>query len=437
MLKIRVMLRSGLTFLPVMGLLCFFMMAATVWGQQRGEAEYSRGLNMFALGDYNQAFDNFTQACRANPNDPRPIYYQGICQARLNGESVAIPYYQKAALVEMAAKGGTYDIGKALQRVQGVERLTLENVRKQVRDLWRKLNAEAQTRLYGETLNKEKERLSVENRIAGSDSAGASAPAPASRTASQSGDLPAVAPIAPLTKEERDVVKIPDLYNIKDEDFVHFRDELGRTTLSTAEEARQKELESRVVYKDPMDKPAKDGSRFVNIYDPREVNRSEDPFFGKDDPDDMYRDYENGPLPVTIAMLESYTGKKADRNVDKGKKKGGRNGMDGNPMDSSMDGGMGMSPDQGMTPPPDMSMGMEGQPGGQGQAQSLGDTGTLFKSDVANPNSADKMPDHSTDDIGLFTEDAKFSPPKLSQGNDPNSMGPGSPSGPEGSPSGM
>lgn len=102
--------------------------------------------------------------------------------------------------------------------------------------------------------------------------------------------------IRPFMRSETPANQAPDLYDPKSDEFNYFREDLGRSALSSKTRARLAEQASRVVYVDPMDKPAADGTPFVNIYDPDEVFVDGKPFVGQDDPDVFYESHENNFL---------------------------------------------------------------------------------------------------------------------------------------------
>ena len=102
--------------------------------------------------------------------------------------------------------------------------------------------------------------------------------------------------IRPFTRSETPANQAPDLYDAKSDEFNYFREDLGRQEISSRQKARLEQLASRVVYADPMDKPAADGSEFIDIYSPDEVYEDGEEFIGLDDPDVIYADDENNIL---------------------------------------------------------------------------------------------------------------------------------------------
>lgn len=119
--------------------------------------------------------------------------------------------------------------------------------------------------------------------------------------------------IRPFLRDEQPTNKAPNLYDKTSDEFDYFREELGRQETSTKTKKRLAEINSRVVYADPMDKPAYDGSPFVNIYD--DILNDGQPFEDPEDPDVMYSDDENNLLVVATeafnqgtALLTALTG---------------------------------------------------------------------------------------------------------------------------------
>lgn len=105
-----------------------------------------------------------------------------------------------------------------------------------------------------------------------------------------------VAPTSPLARPEVPANQPPNLYDESSDEFNYFRDELGKEVKSTKQRKRLEQIAKRVVYDDPMDKPADDGSPFVDVYNADEVLSDGKEFQGFDDPDFLYKDDENNFL---------------------------------------------------------------------------------------------------------------------------------------------
>ncbi len=115
--------------------------------------------------------------------------------------------------------------------------------------------------------------------------------------AAASGKKPvSVKTIRPFTRNETPANQAPNLYDATSDEFNYFREDLGRQEMSTKQRQRLEQIASRVVYADPMDKPAEDGSPFVDIYSLDEVIADGKAFEGLDDPDFIYSADENNLL---------------------------------------------------------------------------------------------------------------------------------------------
>ncbi|MDO5309869.1 MAG: hypothetical protein Q4G03_10335 [Planctomycetia bacterium] len=113
--------------------------------------------------------------------------------------------------------------------------------------------------------------------------------------------------IRPFQRSEIPANQAPNLYDPTSDQFDYFRKELGRKELSTRQKNRIADRASRVVYDDPMDKPAWDGSPFVNIYAPENVFADGVAFIGQDDPDVIYGADENNFLAKIAESFENVT----------------------------------------------------------------------------------------------------------------------------------
>ncbi|MBQ9813851.1 MAG: hypothetical protein IJM54_11140 [Thermoguttaceae bacterium] len=111
--------------------------------------------------------------------------------------------------------------------------------------------------------------------------------------------------IRPFVRSETPANQAPNLYDKSSDEFNYFREDLGRQELSSRQKARIEQLSRREVYADPMDKPAADGTPFIDIYSPDEVYEDGEAFVGYDDPDVMYAADENNLLAKFANACES------------------------------------------------------------------------------------------------------------------------------------
>lgn len=259
--------------------------ASLTVAQEPSASDYVRGASRFAAGDFAQATVAFDEAIAAKSDDPRVYYFRGLCAARQNDPASAAAFYATGARLEIESpKGRLAGVDAALTTIQGAERASIETARAQARAAWKAKEAARQNALYGESLDRQRARLATPPKT--------NAPAP---KASPNASL-AVAPIRPFSRAEVSAHQAPDLYDPNSDELQYFREDLGKTSLSTRELKRLAEIASRETYEDPMDKPAADGSPFINIYDSSEVFVDDAPFVGDDDPDVLYAAEEKNAL---------------------------------------------------------------------------------------------------------------------------------------------
>jgi hypothetical protein len=94
---------------------------------------YGQGVHAFFAGDYLEAHRLFTAAIEAGSKDPRAYYYRGLCLLNLQRPEQAPADFQRGAELESSEEGRIYNVGRALERVQGHTRLELEKYRVKAR----------------------------------------------------------------------------------------------------------------------------------------------------------------------------------------------------------------------------------------------------------------------------------------------------------------
>lgn len=192
----------------------------------------------------------------------------------------------------------------------------------------------------------------------------------------------------PFVRPETPANQAPNVYDASSDEFNYFREDLGRQEMSSKQRARLEELASRVVYSDPMDKPAADGSKFVDIYSLDEVTADGEIFPGLDDPDMSYKDCEHNILAEFAKSCEDAA---QTLSILSGgvKASDGRDGSMGAGMSGSMSGSMSDHPMPGVTMDPVMMEDgkMAGGPAGGPGSDSKGGAAAAEK--VAEPTKND------------------------------------------------
>lgn len=368
--------------------------ASLTVAQEPSASDYVRGASRFAVGDLAQATTAFDEAIAAKSDDPRVYYFRGLCAARQNDAAAAAAFYATGARLELESpKGRLAGVDAALTTIQGTERASIEAARAQARAAWKAKEAARQNALYGESLDRQRARLATPPKTAGSAHGSAS---------TQALSFPSA---RPFFRGETPAHQAPDLYDPNSDEFNYFREDLGKTSLSTRELKRLDEIASREVYEDPMDKPAADGSPFINIYDSSEVFVDDAPFVGDDDPDVLYAAEEKNALN---ALATSFRLGAAALALQSGS--GDASNGSSSPYGSSS---------YGSYPDPSASYGSYGGPGSSSGAPAApvepskaDDTKIIFPND-AKPVAApfgDKVKLDAENDFDLFQTGRDFKP---------------------------
>ena len=91
------------------------------------EEFYGSGVHHYFAGDYGRAISDLDAAINGGSADPRAYYFRGLAKLRAGGDANAD--FQKGAELETADSNQYYPVGKALERVQGSTRMTIERYR--------------------------------------------------------------------------------------------------------------------------------------------------------------------------------------------------------------------------------------------------------------------------------------------------------------------
>jgi hypothetical protein len=146
---------------------------------------YGRGVHQYFAGNDAEAADALSAAIDGGTKDPRAYYFRALVGMR-SGFSDVESDLRKAAELEIADSNLLYPVGKALERVQGANRMTIERYRSVAR-------AEAHQRQLRRDLLRYEERKRTEGEIVRPPAA---LPAP--------GRAPAVAPPVPAPEPAAD-----------------------------------------------------------------------------------------------------------------------------------------------------------------------------------------------------------------------------------------
>ena len=117
----------------VLGAAALLVIASGGLAAESTGAIYGKGVHAYFAGDLDQALEYLGATVDEGTTDPRCWYFRGLTLLRLGREDEARKDFEKGAKCELAATYQVYRVGKALERVQGHDRLILEEHRSKAR----------------------------------------------------------------------------------------------------------------------------------------------------------------------------------------------------------------------------------------------------------------------------------------------------------------
>jgi hypothetical protein len=94
---------------------------------------YGSGVHEFFAGDFQQAISDLSVAVDAGSKDPRVYYFRGLAGMRMGMQDQSLADFDKGANLEAGSPDRFYPVSRALERVQGQDRLMLEKHRAKAR----------------------------------------------------------------------------------------------------------------------------------------------------------------------------------------------------------------------------------------------------------------------------------------------------------------
>lgn len=170
-----------------------FLIAGSLSAQgESPEALYARGVYLFFNGRYDEAEDCFRRGTSDSPDNPVNFYFLGVTQLRLGQTESATESFTKGARAELTPRGRLVDVPGHLLRIQGNERLLIEQIRREEALAHQEKERRFNEALFGDEVLQQRRRLEAGLR------SGQTVPSvlpPAS-------GLPSVPPIQPLFSPE-------------------------------------------------------------------------------------------------------------------------------------------------------------------------------------------------------------------------------------------
>ena len=141
--------------------ICFLVMLATVSSVSSGASGcpdqlYGAGAHALFAGQYPEAIAMFDKAESQGVCDPRCFFLRGLAQRRLGNMAAAEADMQRGAALEWSEPLGNFNVNQALARVQGPERLQIEQARNAAKEKWQQAERQRQLARYGEVVRQER-----------------------------------------------------------------------------------------------------------------------------------------------------------------------------------------------------------------------------------------------------------------------------------------
>ena len=130
--------------------------SGNVFAQSNAGTEqlYSAGVHAFNSQRHAEAISWFNQLEAKGTQDPRAFFFRGLAYGRLGDAVAANADFETAARMELTVAGRSYSVPKALERIQGRERTTIEQHRRAAKRAW---EAEENLRRQNEFLTQKAE----------------------------------------------------------------------------------------------------------------------------------------------------------------------------------------------------------------------------------------------------------------------------------------
>ena len=126
--------------------------------ETKAEILYGKGVHAFFDGEFHEAADLLAQVENLKSEDPRPYYFLALANRRLGNMEAADKFFKTAARLEVEGRSARdFKISETLRRIQGRERLVVEEYRKEAWRNWEKEEKRRQSILFGAQKTKDEE----------------------------------------------------------------------------------------------------------------------------------------------------------------------------------------------------------------------------------------------------------------------------------------
>jgi hypothetical protein len=150
---------SRFTILFVLGLVCLCAMPLAAQDAVLGQM-YGSGVHAYFNEDYVKTHQCLTTAIDGKTQDPRAYYFRGLALLKLGRPQEAETDFKSGAKLESAVDPSrVYNVARALERIQGNDRATLEKYRLEARMAALQRAEDAHRRRYQETMKEQRDFL--------------------------------------------------------------------------------------------------------------------------------------------------------------------------------------------------------------------------------------------------------------------------------------
>ena len=119
----------------ILGLVLLVPAGESVQGQDATLAEYyGRGVQAYFNGEFDKSVELLSKAISLKSPDPRCHFFRGLAHAKLDKQEEATADFRKGSELEALDVGDNYPVSKALTRIQGQVRATIEASRRQAKE---------------------------------------------------------------------------------------------------------------------------------------------------------------------------------------------------------------------------------------------------------------------------------------------------------------
>jgi hypothetical protein len=117
---------------------------------------YGAGAHALFAQRYSEAIAYFDKAEAQGVRDPRCFFLRGVANLRLGNAAAATADMRRGAALEWSEPFGNVNVNQALARIQGPERMKIEEARQEASAQWQQVERQRRLDRYGEVVRQER-----------------------------------------------------------------------------------------------------------------------------------------------------------------------------------------------------------------------------------------------------------------------------------------